>query len=78
MRAGVALGSNLGNRRDHLRSAREKILQIADAGAPVLVSPLYETDPVGCEPGAQKFLNAVMEIECGGRTRTAARQASAD
>jgi 2-amino-4-hydroxy-6-hydroxymethyldihydropteridine diphosphokinase len=28
-----------------------------------LVSSVYETEPVGCEPGAGKFLNAVLEID---------------
>jgi 2-amino-4-hydroxy-6-hydroxymethyldihydropteridine diphosphokinase len=31
-----------------------------------LVSPVYETEPVGCEPGAGKFLNVVLEIEYDG------------
>jgi 2-amino-4-hydroxy-6-hydroxymethyldihydropteridine diphosphokinase len=66
MRAGIALGSNLDNRREYLHSAREKILQIAHGNAPFLFSPLYETDPIGCEPGAQKFLNAVMEMDYEG------------
>lgn len=29
---------------------------------PVLASPLYETEPIGCEPGAANFLNGVVEI----------------
>ena len=66
MRAGIALGSNLDNRREYLHSAREKILQIAHGNAPFLFSSLYETDPIGCEPGAQKFLNAVMEMDYEG------------
>ncbi len=66
MRAGIALGSNLDNRRQYLDSAREKILELAQLSAPILSSPLYETDPIGCEPGAQKFLNAVVEINYEG------------
>jgi 2-amino-4-hydroxy-6-hydroxymethyldihydropteridine diphosphokinase len=62
MRAGIALGANLDNRREYLHSARKKILQITHGNAPFLFSALYETEPVGCEPGAQKFLNAVMEM----------------
>ena len=69
MRAGIALGSNLDNRREYLRSAREKIVQIADGNAPLLFSSLYETDPIGCEPGAQKFLNAVMEMNYEGEPK---------
>ena len=63
MRAGIALGSNLHSRREYLHSAREKILQIRRSNAPFLFSALYETEPIGCESGAQKFLNAVTEVE---------------
>lgn len=66
MRAGIALGSNLDNRREYLHSARKKILQIARGSPPFLFSPLYETEPIGCEPGAEKFLNAAMEMEYEG------------
>jgi 2-amino-4-hydroxy-6-hydroxymethyldihydropteridine diphosphokinase len=31
-----------------------------------LSSAVYETEPVGCEPGAGKFLNAVVEFEYEG------------
>lgn len=37
--------------------------------APVLASPLYETAPVGCEPGAASFVNAVVEIGYDGEAR---------
>jgi len=36
------------------------------AGKTILTSRVYETDPVGCEPGAAKFLNAVVEVEYDG------------
>ena len=32
----------------------------------LLSSPVYETQAIGCEPGADKFLNAVLEIEYDG------------
>jgi 2-amino-4-hydroxy-6-hydroxymethyldihydropteridine diphosphokinase len=63
MRAGIAFGSNLDNRRKYLQSARKQLLQIAHAEAPFLFSPLYQTDPIGCVPGAKFFLNAVIEID---------------
>ena len=33
---------------------------------PILSSAIYETDPVGCEPEAGKFLNAVLEFDYEG------------
>ncbi|HME89498.1 MAG TPA: 2-amino-4-hydroxy-6-hydroxymethyldihydropteridine diphosphokinase [Chthoniobacterales bacterium] len=66
MRVGIALGSNLGDRLAHLCAARRAIVDLASDKASILVSPVYETDPVGCEPGAGKFLNAVLEIEYDG------------
>jgi 2-amino-4-hydroxy-6-hydroxymethyldihydropteridine diphosphokinase len=66
MRTGVALGSNLGDRLSNLRAARKAISNLAGAGPPVVVSPIYETEPVNCEPGAGKFLNAVLEFDYEG------------
>ena len=62
LRAGVALGSNLGDRMANLRAAREQISDLAPVQPPLLSSGLYETEPVGCEPGAGPFLNAVIEF----------------
>ena len=62
MRAGVALGSNLGDRFGNLRAARKAIVALAGVMPPILLSSIYETDPVSCEPGAGKFLNAVVEF----------------
>lgn len=63
MRAGIALGSNLGERLQNLRAARDRINLLAGPGESLLMSSIYETDPVGCEPGAQKFMNAVVELD---------------
>lgn len=57
MRAFVALGSNLGDRRAHLRAA------VAGLPDVVAVSPVYETDPVGGPPGQGPYLNAVVELD---------------
>ena len=62
MRAGVALGSNLGDALANLKAARHAISEIPGVTEPILVSPIYETEPVGCEPGAANFLNAVIEF----------------
>jgi len=66
MRTGVALGSNLGDRLGNLRAARKAILALPNVKPPVLSSVIYETEPVGCEPGAEKFLNAVVEFDYEG------------
>ena len=66
MRIGVALGSNLGDRLANLRAARKAIADLTGAKGSVLESPVYETEPVGCEPGAGEFLNAVLEIDYNG------------
>src|SRR5438034_11711288 len=66
MRTAVALGSNLGDRLDNLRVARQRIIDLPDVQTPVLSSAIYETDPVDCEPEAHKFLNAVVEFDYEG------------
>ena len=66
MRAGIALGSNLGDRLANLIAGREAVLRLPGVTAPVLHSRVYETEPVGTEPDAEPFLNAVMEIEFTG------------
>src|SRR5437773_4203795 len=66
MRTAVALGSNLGDRLGNLRAARKAILGLSNVKPPILSSAIYETDPVDCEPGADKFLNAVVEFEYEG------------
>lgn len=66
MRTAVALGSNLGDRLDNLCAARQQICDLTDIQPPVLSSAIYETDPVDCEAGAPKFLNAVVEFGYNG------------
>ena len=65
MRIAIALGSNLGDRLANLRAARKAVVDLVGDKA-LLVSPVYETDAIGCEPGAGNFLNAVLEIEFDG------------
>jgi len=66
MRTAVALGSNLGDRLGNLRAARKAIIDLAGVRLPVLSSAIYETDAIDCEPGAGKFLNAVLEFDYQG------------
>ena len=70
MRAGVAFGSNLGDRLANLGAARKAILDLPGVSPPILASAVYETDPVDCEPGAGKFLNAAIEFEYKGDPMT--------
>ncbi len=69
MRAGIALGANLGDCVRSLTTARTQVFALADAVEPFLSSALYETEPVDCESGAEKFLNAVIEIGYDGPSR---------
>ncbi|MGQ0520946.1 MAG: 2-amino-4-hydroxy-6-hydroxymethyldihydropteridine diphosphokinase [Actinomycetota bacterium] len=57
MRAFLALGSNLGDRLEHLRRAVEGLPDV------VAVSAVYETDPVGGPAGQPPYLNAVVELD---------------
>ena len=67
MRAGIALGSNLGDRLAGLRTARDRLQGLPASAPPLLASAVYETEPVGCETGAGPFLNAVVEIGFDGK-----------
>jgi len=62
MRVGVALGSNLGERLANLRNARKDVAALPGVLPPLHASAIYETEPVGCERGAAKFLNAAIEF----------------
>ena len=66
MKTGIALGSNLGDRLANLSAGREAVRRIAGVREPVLLSRVYETEPVGTGPDAAPFLNAVIEIEFTG------------
>ena len=66
MRTAIALGSNLGDRLENLRAARQRAGDLADVQPPILSSATYETEPIGCEPGAANFLNAVVEFDYEG------------
>jgi 2-amino-4-hydroxy-6-hydroxymethyldihydropteridine diphosphokinase len=62
VRAAIALGSNLGDRLANLQSARDQIRALDGITEPTVQSTVYETSPVDCEPGAQNFYNAVIEV----------------
>ena len=69
MRAGVAVGSNLGERLANLRNARKDIAALSGVLPPMRSSAIYETEPVGCEKGAAKFLNAALEFGFAGEAQ---------
>jgi len=57
VRAYLGLGSNLGDREEHLRNALDAIEERVD------ISSVYETDPVGGPAGQGAFLNLVVALE---------------
>jgi len=63
MKAGIALGSNLGDRRAQIAAGRDFVFSLHESAAAPLCSGLYETEPVDCAPDTAAFLNAVVEIE---------------
>ena len=62
MRIGIALGSNLEDRLQHLRAARDLLLALHESEAPFLSSAIYETRPVDCPEGSLPFLNAAIAL----------------
>lgn len=62
-RAGIALGSNLGESADLIDQARLLLRGIAAPAEPFLEAPVYRTAPVDCPPGSPDFLNTVVELE---------------
>jgi len=59
MRAFLGLGSNLGDRWQHLRDA---VVSLDSVGL-VMVSAVYETEPVGGPAGQEHYLNVVVELD---------------
>lgn len=56
----LGLGSDTGNRENHLRNAIDRIRM--EAGAVVSMSHIYETEPWGFQ-STTKFLNMVIKVE---------------
>ena len=55
----LALGSNLGGRRDSLQGALDSLADTPDVWV-TAVSPLYESEPVDAPAGSDNFFNAVV------------------
>ena len=58
-RAFIGLGSNLGDRRAHLRGSRRSLRAPATSSPS---RPVYETEPVGGPAGQEPYLNVVVEL----------------
>ncbi len=54
----IALGSNLGDSRDTVLRAMERLQELS--AQPLARSSLLETTPVDCPPGSPNFVNAVV------------------
>ncbi|MBN8458346.1 MAG: 2-amino-4-hydroxy-6-hydroxymethyldihydropteridine diphosphokinase [Verrucomicrobia bacterium] len=63
VRAGIALGSNLGDRLANLRAARVCLEAISSDPKSLRSAPVYQTEPVLCPAGSPEFFNTVIEIE---------------
>lgn len=61
-RAGIALGSNLGDRLANLLAAAEALHAFHTPGEPFLTARIYQTEPRFCPPGSPRFLNTVIEM----------------
>lgn len=70
VRAFLALGSNLGDRWQYLRTA---VVEMPDL---IRISPVYETDPIG-PPGQGPYLNCVVELSTDRSPRQLLRTAQA-
>lgn len=56
----VALGSNLGDSRQIIRSAMDRLER--DSNSPLLRSSLWRSAPVDCPAGSSDFVNAVVGL----------------
>ena len=65
-RAGIALGSNLGDRKANLIEAIRLLGEIALKNEVFLEAPVYQTEPLHCPPDSPDFLNTVVEFGFNG------------
>ena len=65
-RAGIALGSNLGDRLRNLQQACDRLRDLADPDGPFLTALVYQTEPCRCPDGSPDFYNTVVEFDYAG------------
>jgi len=56
----IALGSNLGNSAQIIRDAIQQLAALSQK--PILISSLWDTAPVDCPPGSERFVNAAVAL----------------
>src|SRR3989454_7693700 len=56
----IALGSNLGDPKQNVVQAMDRLQELSDT--PLLRSSLWQTTPVDCPPGSPLFVNAVVGL----------------
>jgi len=62
-RVAIALGSNLGNRLAHLKTARDMLRKLMPEDAAYLQAAVYQSEPVDCPDDSPDFFNTVIEID---------------
>ena len=65
-RAGIALGSNLGDRLGNLSGAYRELRGVSGSQSALLAAPVYQTEPKFCPEDSPDFFNSVVEIEFDG------------
>ncbi|MCE9519168.1 MAG: 2-amino-4-hydroxy-6-hydroxymethyldihydropteridine diphosphokinase [Verrucomicrobia bacterium] len=60
----IALGSNLGERLQHLQDALRLMLERLPQARLLVAAPVYESAPVDCPEDSGAFYNTVVELEC--------------
>ena len=63
VKAGLALGSNLGDRLANIRKARNLLRKLSPAGVTFDQAPLYQSAPVACQADAPDFYNTIVELD---------------
>ena len=63
----IALGSNLGDPKQNVVRAMDRLQELSDF--PLLRSSLWQSTPVDCPPGSLMFINAVVGLLSGANER---------